>query len=454
MFNVCIVKKQRKYFDSGLTRDIEFRRSQLLKLLELLKNSEKEILTALYDDLGKSEFEGYETELSLVYEEIRHMLANISKYTRAKKVKVSLAQFPAKSRIYKEPLGLVLVVSPWNYPVLLSLMPLVGAIAAGNCVVLKPSNYSNNVSAMLEKLLSSFDERLIKVVRGGRDVNSSLFDTKFDHIFFTGSVAVGKIVMAKAAQNLTPVTLELGGKSPCIIDKTANIKISAKRLVWGKLINCGQTCVAPDYIFAHKDIKAELISQMKQWIAKFYGENPLTSPDYPKIINKNHFDRLNSLIANAQDVWGGESSADTNQIAPAILDNVSWTDEIMQDEIFGPIMPIIEYSNLDDVIKLINSKPKPLALYLFTKSNAVERTCIRNVSYGGGCVNDILLHLASSTMPFGGVGESGMGSYHGAKSIDTFSHSKSIMKKFWSFDIPIRYAPYKNNLTILRKLLK
>ena len=454
MFETSIVNKQREYFNSGATKEISFRRKQLVTLLELLKRNESNLLTALNKDLGKSNFESYETELSLIYEEINFMLKNLKKLTVPRRVKVSLAQFPAKSKIYKEPLGVVLVVSPWNYPLLLSIMPMVGAIAAGNCVVLKPSNYSSNVSMILEEILAVFDERFIKVIRGGRDVNQSLFETKFDHIFFTGSVEVGKIVMEKAAKNLTPVTLELGGKSPCIVDLTANIDISAKRIVWGKLVNCGQTCVAPDYVFAHKDIKDQLVLEMKKWIVKFYGENQLDSPDYPKIINKKHFDRLNKLISNGTVEFGGKSRVETNKISPAILTNVQWDDEIMQEEIFGPILPIIEYTDINEVIIRINSRPKPLALYLFTKSKQIEKCIIRNISYGGGCVNDTLLHLASSTMAFGGVGDSGMGSYHGAKSIDTFSHSKSVMKKFWSFDIPIRYAPYKDHLKLLRKLLK
>lgn len=450
-----IVENQRAFFNTRSTYDIEYRKRQLKALRVVLQEFEVEIMQALKDDLNKSPFEAYATEIGIVDKEISFMLKNIERFAKPQNVKTPLAHFPSKSKIYKEPYGVVLIIAPWNYPFQLSMVPIIGAIATGNCVVLKPSNYSAQTAKILVKILSAtFRKDYIAVVEGDRNVNQSLLENKFDYIFFTGSVAVGKLVMEKASKHLTPVTLELGGKSPCIVDKTADVELAAKRIAWGKLLNSGQTCVAPDYIFAEQSIKDELIAHLKKYIHQFYGENPHTNDEYPKIINKNHFERLTGLIKRGKNVWGGESNAQTRQISPAILDDVDWNSEIMEDEIFGPIIPIIGFDNVDDVLTMINSKQKPLALYLFTKSSQTEKLVIKNVSYGGGCINDTIVHLATSYLGFGGVGDSGMGTYHGKLSFDTLSHNKGILKKSNLLDIPLRYAPYKGKLSLLKKLFK
>lgn len=449
-----ILKQQRKYFAQGKTLPVATRKEYLRKLGQAITIHEKEILEALRKDLNKAPFEAYGTEIGMVREELKTVSKNLENWARPSRKRTSLMNFPSVSRIYSEPYGIVLIIAPWNYPFQLALSPLVGAIAAGNCAVVKPSNYSPNTSAVIELILSEvFSEEYVAVIQGGREANQSLLSQKFDYIFFTGSVEVGKTVMRAAAEHLTPVTLELGGKSPCIVDETANLELAARRIVWGKFINSGQTCVAPDYLLVQSSVKAELMNKMKKYIVKFYGTDATKNENFPKIINEKHFQRLLSLMKDEEIVIGGQSSKETNQIAPTILDHVSWNSAIMQEEIFGPILPVMEFNSLEELIPQINARPKPLALYYFTTSKANERKIIRHISYGGGCINDTVMHIASTHMPFGGVGESGMGRYHGKDSFDTFTHKKSVLKKSLLVDIPLRYPPYKNNLGLVKKIL-
>ena len=447
-----IVKNQKIFFSKHETKDILFRKAQLEKLLDTIKTNEQDIFSALKLDLNKSAFEAYETEIGLVYEELKFMIKHIKSFARRKKIKTPLMHFPSKSYKYQDPLGCVLIMSPWNYPFQLTISPLIGAIAAGNCVVVKPSNYAPHTTSVISKILSVFKDDYIAVVQGGRDVNQELLNEKFNFIFFTGSPTVGKLVMEKASNHLTPIVLELGGKSPCIVDKSANIDLSAKRIVWGKLLNSGQTCVAPDYLYVHEDVKAELIVALDKYIKLFFGDNPETNTEYPKIINKHHFDRLSNLIENSGNVIGGNSNPDTLQIAPAIIPNCDWDSLSMEDEIFGPILPILTYSKIDDIIGEINARPTPLALYCFTTSKTFQKQILTSITFGGGCVNDTIIHVANKNLSFGGVGESGMGKYHGKESFYTFSHSKSILKKSLKLDINVRYAPYKSKIKLLRKL--
>ena len=450
-----IIDKQKLFFDTGKTKELNFRIENLKLLYNSIKKYENEIMEALKLDLNKADFEAYATEIGIILEEISFMLKNMRRLLKPKRVRTPLAQFPSTSKTYKEPYGNILIIAPWNYPFQLALAPLVGAIACGNCAIIKPSNYSPATSSIIKKLIEdTFDESYVAVIEGGREVNQSLLDNKFDLIFFTGSTSVGKIVMKKAAQNLTPVVLELGGKSPCIIDKTADIKMAGKRIIWGKGLNSGQTCVAPDYLLVHKDVKLDLISELKKNAEIFFGSKPERNPEFTKIINKKHFDRLKGLIETGEVIYGGKANEESNQIGLTLIDNVCWSDPIMQEEIFGPILPIIVYEDLDEIISLINKRPKALALYLFTKSKEVENKVINQVSYGGGCINDTIIHLATSYMGFGGVGESGMGTYHGKASIDTFSHSKGILKKSNIIDIPVRYPPYGKKLGLLKKIMK
>ncbi len=448
------LQKQRDYFEKGYTKELAFRIKYLKKLGVSIKKHEKDIMEALHQDLNKAPFEAYATEIGIVLEELRFVLKNITKWATPKRAKTTLANYISNSRIYSEPYGIVLIMSPWNYPFQLTIAPLIGAIAAGNGAVVKPSNYSPNTSKVIELILSEvFPKEYVSVVQGGREANARLLDEKFDYIFFTGSVEVGKLVMSAAAKHLTPVTLELGGKSPCIVDETANLDIAARRIVWGKYVNAGQTCVAPDYLLVHQSVKVELLQKMKGYMKQFYGMEG-NYEELPKIINKKHYERLLALMEGEEVIIGGKAMEESNQIEPTILDHINWDSKIMAEEIFGPILPVIEYHNLDEMIKKINSRPKPLALYYFTTSKAREKKIINSISYGGGCINDTIMHLATSYMPFGGVGESGMGGYHGKASFETFSHQKSILNKSLRIDIPLRYPPYKNKLESIKKILK
>lgn len=449
-----IVIKQREYFSKGKTKNLGFRIQQLKLLRKIIIRHEEDIMLALKKDLNKSKFETYETEIGFVLSELTYVIKNLHKWAKCKRVKTPLTNFLSTSYTYPEPYGVTLIMSPWNYPFQLTMTPLIGSIAAGNCTILKPSAYSSNTSDLIDKLISKyFNKSYITVVKGGREANNTLLNQKFDYIFFTGSVTVGKIVMEAASKHLTPVTLELGGKSPCIVDETASIDLSAKRIIWGKLLNAGQTCIAPDYILVHESVKNKLIDRMKHYILEFYGKDISNNPEYPKIISEKHFNRLNSLIEDEEILFGGESNKETGQIDLTLLNNVSIDSPVMKEEIFGPILPILEYKSINNVINFINNRPKALALYLFSNNKATHKKIIRNISFGGGCINDTIVHFASSYMPFGGVGESGMGGYHGKTSFDTFSHKKSIVKKSNLFDLPLRYPPYKNKLKILKKFL-
>ena len=445
---------QRAYFQTGDTKDVEFRIRQLKKLYQWITVHEQEIMDALYMDLNKSNFEAYATEIGIVKEEIRYTLKHLRKWAAPKRVPTPITQFPSKSFIYPEPYGIVLIMSPWNYPFQLTIAPLVGAICAGNCAVVKPSAYSPHTTKVIADMLRElFQEKYIAVVEGGRQENQALLNEKFDYIFFTGSVNVGKYVMEKASAHLTPVSLELGGKSPCIVDETADLKLAAKRIVWGKFLNSGQTCVAPDYILVQNSVKDKLVRYMEKYIRKMFGKDPMQNPDYPKMINEKHFNRVLGLTERAQIVCGGGSDVDMLKIEPTVLDQVTWESPVMQEEIFGPLLPVLTFYDIEEAIQMVNARPRPLALYYFTKDKQREAMMLKQVSYGGGCINDTIVHLATSHMPFGGVGNSGMGGYHGKDSFDTFTHKKSIMKKSVLLDIPIRYAPFKNKLNILKKLM-
>ncbi len=438
-----IMEKQRAFFRTGKTIPLSYRKIALQRLARAIRDHERDIYAALKADLNKGETESYMCEIGMTLAELSYMLKHMNKWA-AKSYKLTpLAQFSAASFTVKEPYGVVLIMSPWNYPFMLTLSPLVGAIAAGNCAVVKPSAYAPATSAVIRDILREcFDEEYVAVVEGGRAENQALLDQRFDYIFFTGGVAVGKEVMAKAAKHLTPVTLELGGKSPCVVDKTAKLNLAAKRIVFGKLLNCGQTCVAPDYILVDKEVKEEFIGYLKKWITKMYGENAAENPAYVKMINRKHFDRVVGLIDPEKVVFGGGWNEDTLQIEPTILADVEAADAAMQEEIFGPIFPVIAVENMQEAERFIREREKPLALYLFTQNRKLAERFLKHVPFGGGCINDTIIHLATSRMGFGGVGSSGMGSYHGKKSFDTFSHEKSIVNKHTWMDLPVRYAPY------------
>ncbi len=449
-----IVSAQRDFYNTRTTYDIEFRITQLKALRASIEKHESDIIIALEKDLHKHPFESYVAEINIVLDEIKYMLKNMRKFFKPKWVPTSLLHFPSTSTIHKDPYGVVLAMAPWNYPFQLSLVPVVGAIACGNCVVLKPANYSSHTSKVIASIIAkTFKPNFVTTVEGDRNVNKELLDQHFDHIFFTGSPEIAKTVMQKASRYLTPVTLELGGKSPCIVDSTANIDLAAKRIVWGKMLNSSQTCIAPDYLLVERNVKERVIESIKKYVKIFYGEHPEKNTEYPKMINDKHFERISGLIERTKPIWGGVCNKKTNQISLALVDNVRWDDEIMQDEIFGPILPIISFDSLEDVVQMINARPKPLALYLFSQSKKVQKHVIKYVSYGGGCINDTIVHIANINLGFGGVGNSGMGSYHGVRSLETFSHTKGILKKANWLDVPIRYAPYKNKLAWVKKVL-
>lgn len=439
-----LVTRQRKYFQTGATLPVSARTAALRKLYAAISSNEKEIHNALKKDLGKSGFESYMCETGLVLEEISYMLKHVQRFAGEKRVRTPLAQFHSRSYQKPSPYGVVLIMSPWNYPFMLTLSPLVDALAAGNTAVVKPSAYSPYTSEVLQTILSQcFDPQYVAVVTGGRAENTCLLKEHFDYIFFTGSQAVGKEVMRNAAEHLTPVTLELGGKSPCIVDQTADIKLAARRIVFGKYLNCGQTCVAPDYIYCHRAVKDRLIKEVQKQIQKQYGKQPLRNPNYGKIINEKHFDRILGLIDEKKVVHGGNFDRKTLRIEPTVLDHVTFQDAVMQEEIFGPLMPVLTFDNLDDVIRKINSMPHPLALYFFTSDKAAAKKVTSRCGFGGGCINDTIIHLATTEMGFGGFGESGMGAYHGKIGFDTFSHYKSIVDKKTWIDLPMRYQPYQ-----------
>ncbi len=442
-----ILEKQKQYYISGATLPVDFRIRMLKKLRSVIKNYEPEIASALKSDLGKSEFESFMCETGLVLSEISYMIKHTRKFASKHHVSTPLAQFASHSYKKPSPYGNVLIMSPWNYPFLLTMDPLADAIAAGNTAVVKPSAYSPATSAVIEKIISGcFPPEYVTVVTGGRKENSALLEKKFDFIFFTGSQNVGKEVLRHTAETLTPVVLELGGKSPCIVDDTAKLKLAAKRIVFGKFLNCGQTCVAPDYILCKKSIKDKLIEEICRQIKKQFGDTPLSNPDYGRIVNEKHFSRICKMIDNRKVVTGGVFNPETLQITPTIMNHVTWEDAVMGEEIFGPVLPVLTFDEFEDVFTLLAGKPKPLALYLFSENRRHIKAVTERLSYGGGCINDTVIHLATSEMGFGGVGESGMGAYHGKEGFLAFSHTKSILDKKTWMDLPMRYQPYNRKL--------
>jgi len=451
-----LFQEQKAFFRSGVTRDINFRLAALKKLKEIIAANEKEILTAVYADLHKEEMDAYATEISGVYNEIRLAISNIRGWAAREKVTTPLFMMPSKSYIYKEPYGVTLIIAPWNYPFQLLMIPLVGAIAAGNTAILKPSEVSSHTAAVLNKVINSaFPSQYIHVVCGAAPETQALLELPVDYIFFTGSIPVGKVVMAAAAKNLTPLTLELGGKSPAIVHESANIKTAAKRISLGKFLNAGQTCIAPDYVLVHESVKDALIDEFIKVILKFYGEDASAHPRYCRIINDRHFQRLAALIDGTKIVYGGKTNAADRYIEPTLLYPMDWNDLIMQDEIFGPILPIIPYNDLDEIIRRINHHPKPLALYWFGNNKAIRRRILQEISFGGGAVNNTIMHTVSHYLPFGGVGASGLGQYHGRSSFDTFSHSKSILRSYNVADPSDIAAPHKGGLMkLIMKVMK
>ncbi len=435
--------------------NIAYRKEALIKLLNVIITHENEIIEALYSDFRKPAFEAVLTETNYVISELKDTIKNLHKWAKPKRVFPSILNFPSTDYIYKEPYGNVLIIAPWNYPFQLALCPLISAVAAGNQVVLKPSELTPKTSEIITKIITkTFPVNHVEVMEGGLEVSQKLLSQRWDYIFFTGSVPVGKIVAKAAAENLTPVTLELGGKNPCIIDNTANLKLAAKRIVWGKFINAGQTCIAPDYILIQKDMKSHFMEFMKLEITKAYGENPKLSPDYARIINEKNWLRLANMIEENKVIFGGQTDIEDCYISPTLIDESSVDSLIMKDEIFGPLLPILSYENETEINTIISKYEKPLSLYVFTEDKKFAQKIIKQYSFGGGCINDTVVHFSNKRLPFGGVGHSGIGAYHGRLSFDTFSHKKAIVKKANWLDLPMRYAPYKDKLKSIQKLLK
>ncbi len=452
-----ILEKQRKYLCDVGTIDVNTRIENLKKLKNVIKKYEEEIIDALNKDLGKHIFESYSNEVGFVYGSINYSIKNIKNWAKIRKVKNDAAQLPGKSYIYKSHYGAVLIIGPYNYPFQLLIEPLIGAICGGNTVVLKPSEYATHTENIIAKIIKeTFDEKYIAVVTGDYKVNSKLLDLQFDYIFFTGSVNVGKIVMEKASKHLTPVTLELGGKSPVIVHNTADLRISAKRIMWGKLINAGQTCVAPDYVLAHEDIYEDLIKEFIKVTKEFYGEDIINNKDFGRIINERHMDRLSNILNHDKEkiVFGGNMDLEKKYISPTILKDVTLEDMVMSEELFGPILPVIKYKDMEDIKYYISKNKNPLALYVFSEDSNFSEDVITRFTFGGGCVNDTISHVASTYLPFGGIGTSGMGNYHGKASFDTFTHDKSIVKKSTKIDIKLVFPPYKNKVNLIKKIMR
>lgn len=453
---IHLIKRQHEFFESGHTQSREARMNALETLKQAIERHKEDLCEALRKDLGKSRMESVMCEIGLLLSEINWLKKHLKGLMRNKRIHTPLAQFAAKSFRSPSPYGTVLIISPWNYPVLLTLEPLADAIAAGNTAVLKPSAYAPATSEALKQMLEEcFKPEFVAVITGGRVENRTLLKQKFNKIFFTGSKNVGKEVLRLAAEHLTPVTLELGGKSPCIVEKSAKIELTAKRIVFGKFLNCGQTCVAPDYILCDETIRDSLVAALKKEIVAQFGEKPLDNPNYGKIINEKHFNRLKGLINAEQTVWGGNCERESERIEPTVMTDVTWEDAVMEEEIFGPILPVLTYRTLDEAISMIESRPHPLALYCFTEDERVKEEVLKRCRFGGGCINDTMIHLATSEMPFGGVEESGMGSYHGKAGFEEFSHIRSIVDKKTWMDMPVRYQPYtEKKAGILKLFLK
>ena len=449
------IENQEKYFKNGNTLPISKRKKLLKNLKKEILSNEDKIFRALNDDLRKSNYETYLTEIGILISEIDLFLSNLEKWAKPKKVKSSLLSFPSSDYIYSEPYGKVLVLSPWNYPFQLAILPLMSAVAAGNTVVLKPSEHAPHTSKLIKEIIEKvFNKSHVLVIEGAADTASKLLEYRWDYIFFTGSVKIGKIVAAAAAKHLTPTTLELGGKNPCIIDDTVDLKLTSRRIVWGKFVNAGQTCIAPDFLIVKKNIKEQLIHHLSKEIERAYGKNPKESEDYPRIINKTNLSRLSNMIKETKILFGGEYDSDSCYFAPTIIDEPRIDSPIMNEEIFGPILPIISYEDENQIEKLISKYEKPLALYVFSNNKVFSEKIIRKYSFGGGAINDTIIHVGNPNLPFGGVGHSGIGAYHGKASFDLLSHKKSIVKKGNWLDIKIRYAPYKGKLEYIRKFFK
>lgn len=439
----AILRKQRICFSSGRTKPLAHRLELLEKLKEMVLANEEAIVSAIHKDLGKPKLEAVAHEIAPLIEEIRFTRKNLAKWMRPQKVATSLLLLPGRSRIHREPLGIVLIISPWNYPFLLAMMGLANALAAGNCVLVKPSELAPTVSALMKRLIGeTFPPEIACVVEGGVSETTMLLRCKFDHIMFTGSTAVGRIVMQAAAQHLTPVTLELGGKSPAFVTASAVLDLAARRIAWGKFINSGQTCVAPDYVYVHESVAEEFLEKMKSVLREFFGPDAKASDSYSRIINERNFDRLTSLLERHQPYLGGQSDRSQRYIAPTLLTDASWSDPVMQEEIFGPILPVLRYSDLESTLYDVSQREKPLAAYLFTSERSDEKALLEKLSFGGGCINDTILHMATPHMPFGGVGSSGTGAYHGENGFLAFSHQKSVLYKSRFLDLALRYPPY------------
>ncbi|MCM3164749.1 aldehyde dehydrogenase [Metabacillus litoralis] len=449
------VRRQKEYFRKGQTKSKDFRVNMLKKLAEQIRKNEEKICLALKRDLNKSETEAYVTEIGFLLEEISFTLKHIHKWMKPEKVKTAKTHIGSKGFKVAEPYGVTLIIAPWNYPFQLQLAPLIGAIAAGNTAVLKPSELTPHTSKLLAEMIEdTFSSEYIAVLEGGVETTTYLLDQELDYIFFTGSVPVGKVVMEAAAKRLIPITLELGGKSPCIVDETANIELAAKRIAFGKFINAGQTCIAPDYLFVHKKVKDLFLTEMKKVIVDFYGDKPLENEEFTRIVNNLHFQRLKNYLSDGSLLFGGDTDETSLKIEPTLLEPKSMTSGVMTDEIFGPIFPVLEYENIRTVIDFVTDRPKPLALYLFTTSEEMEKKVTESISFGGGCINDTLMHIATPYLPFGGVGESGMGTYHGESSFTAFSHYKSVLKQTNRFDFHFRYPNAKNGLKLMKRLMK
>lgn len=452
----ALIARQRRFYASGVTKSYNYRQKMLASLKSAILRHEKELLEALKKDLGKSKSESYMCEIGLTLSELSWMQRHLKGLMREKSVPTPLSQFAARSFRSPSPYGTVLIMSPWNYPVLLTLEPLIDALSAGNTIIIKPSAYAPSVSTALQDLIKEcFPSEYVAVVTGGRKENHALLSQRFDKIFFTGGQNVGKEVLRHAAEHLTPVTLELGGKSPCIVEKSAKIKLAARRIVFGKFLNCGQTCVAPDYILCDESIQEELLTAIQKEITRQFGREPLLNPNYGKIVNEKHFHRILGLIEPDKLVCGGNYDESTLRIAPTVMKNVTFKDVVMGEEIFGPLLPVITYKSLKEAVHLIESHPHPLAFYVFTENRAIWKKLLSCCHFGGGCINDTVIHLATSTMPFGGVGGSGMGGYHGKAGFEEFSHTRSIVDKKTWIDLPIRYQPCSSlKLNLLKKFLK
>lgn len=449
------ISAHRNYFASGVTKEYAFRKQQLIKLREAIVNNEAQILDAVKRDLGKSEFEAYFSEIGFVLAEIDLALKKLKKWMQPLSKPSPLLAFYSKSKIVYEPYGLCLIIAPWNYPFQLLFAPLVGAIAAGNVVMLKPSEIASNTSKLCVDIIrKTFASEYISIFEGGAEVTTEILKQKFDYIFFTGGTEIGRIIYQAAARHLTPVTLELGGKSPCIVHEDTDLDIAVRRIVWGKFINAGQTCIAPDYLLVHEQIKSSFISLLKHRIIESFGEDALQSQDYGRIVNEKHYVRLEKLIDEDKVIFGGKRDRDKRFISPTIIDNVSLDDLVMQEEIFGPIIPLLSYQDIGEAIRFVNERPKPLALYLFTKSGQIEQKVLSQTSAGGVCINDTLMHIGNANLPFGGVGDSGIGAYHGKYSFEVFSHKKAVLKHYFFPDLKLRYAPYTFPLKYLKKFMR